>query len=916
VATGLTRAAAARRAALLQVESYEIFLDLTTGADTARSRTEIRFSCREPGATTFADINGVEVHLAVLNGVPAEPASVTGKRLQLSGLRESNTLTVDATVALTRSGDGLTQYTDPADGGRYVLARCFPTSAPAVFCCFDQPDLRAAVNLTVALPAGWTCIANGEVLLRPADGAAGVWRFSTVPAMKPYEFTFCAGPYVTVPADTGFADTGSDDAASADIASADSVLAGNRTGASIGADEPDPAGPDPASPVAVTPQPASPVAVTPQPASPVAVTPQPASPPRLAVRCRPTLASSPGLARISAIVAAALGYYEWFLGVRCPYDKLDIVFAPELRPVAMETPAVMYVSEALLQRAADPGDDHVAIVLAHEAAHVWFGCLVEGRWWDDLWLAEAMASYLSYAAATAVLGQPDAWAEFGMFGLASAYQADGLPSTQPISSPVDNAAHAMTRPAAIAYSKGTAAIRQLAASIGDENLRAGLHEYLNRYAWSTASLADMIDCMSRASGRDLTRWADQWLTKPGVNSLQPEIVTGPDGVLTSLAIVQSPPATDPTGPLRTHRLTVGTYQPKAAGLRRERRVDVTVSGGWTHIPELTGIAMPAAIVLNDADLTFATIGIDTQSWQALVASAMDLGDPLAESVCWTAAWHKVQLAEFAAAEFAAIVARRIITGRPLVGFEQLMERAITGTDFYAAPAGRAAGRQQLAAAALSAAEQARPGCREQRLLAGACASCADSGAQLDLLRLWLGGRSLPADLVLDLELRGRIVARLAARGRASEDDFAAYRADDPVAGDIRQAAWRAMRPDRQAKEAAWAAALLPGQSPRLARAHAEGIWIAGQEHLMAEFRHRYFAEALPAVRRHDARTAQRLARALYPVTFADADTLAATRSELTGTDPADPIYAVLLEQHTILQRMIAARAAFDDAALS
>jgi aminopeptidase N len=883
VATGLTRAAAARRAALLQVESYQIFLDLTTGADTARSRTEARFSCREPGAATFVDIDAVEVHQAVLNGVPVEPASVADGRLQLSGLRENNTLTVDATVALTRSGYGLTQYTDPADGSRYVLASCYPTEAPAVFCCFDQPDLRAAVTLIVTLPAGWTCIANGELLHRPADGAPGVWRFSTVPAMKPYEFTFCAGPYVTVPADTA-----------SDETAYDTALAGTRPGDTIGAGEPSAAGPQPASPV---------------PASPVPARRNPASSTRLAVHCRPTLADSPGLARISGIVAAALGYYEWFLGVPCPYDKLDIVFAPELRPVAMESPAVMYVSEPVLQRAADPGDDHVAIVLAHETAHLWFGCLVEGGWWDDLWLAEAMASYLSYGAATAVLSQPDAWAEFGMSGRASAYQADGLPSTQPISSPVDNAAHALTRPTAIAYSKGTAAIRQLAASIGDENLRAGLHEYLTRHAWSTASLADVIDCLSRASGCDLTQWADQWLTQPGVNSLQPEIVTGPDGVLTSLAIAQTPPATDPKGPLRTHRLTVGLYRPTAAGLRRDRRVDVTVSGGWTHIPELTGIGMPAAIILNDADLTFATIGIDPQSWQALVTAAMDLGDPLAESVCWTAAWHKVQLAELAAAEFAAIVARRIITGRPLIGFEQLVERAITGTDFYATPAGRAAGRQQLAAAALSAAEQAQPGSREQRVLARACASCADSGAQLDLLRLWLGGRSLPSGLIPDLELRGRILARLAARDRASEDDFAAYRADDPVAGDIRQATWRAMRPDLQAKEAAWTAALLPGQSPRLARAHAEGIWVAGQEHLMGEFRHRYFAEALPAVGQHDARTAQRLARALFPLTLADADTLAATSSELASTDPADPNYAVLLEQHTVLQRMITARSA-------
>src|SRR5262249_44295985 len=152
---------------------------------------------------------------------------------------------------------------------------------------------------------------------------------------------------------------------------------------------------------------------------------------------------------------------------------------------------------------------------------------------------------------------------------------------------------------------------------------------------STASLADMIDCMSMASGYHLAPWAAQWLTQPGLNSLRPEVVVGPDGVLTSLAVVQEPPATDPSGPLRTHRLTIGIYQPEGSGLRRSRRLDITVRGEWTHVPGLTGIPMPAAIILNDADMTFAVIGFDPESWQALVASAIDLADPLAESVCWT-----------------------------------------------------------------------------------------------------------------------------------------------------------------------------------------------------------------------------------------------------------------------------------------
>jgi aminopeptidase N len=852
VASALTHAEAADRADLLQVESYQVFLDLTSGGDApgsgdrAQSRTEIRFSCRKPGAATFADLDVVSVYEATLNGVPLDPASVTDGRLPLPELAASNTLTVDATVAVSTAGSGLTRFTDPVDGSQYVLANCFPTAAASVFCCFDQPDLLAGLLLIATLPPGWDCVANGEVLHRPDAGVAGVWRFSPVPSFKPYEFTLCAGPYV------------------------------------------------------------SPAAA----ALPTAPRPVSGDSPRLSVRCRATLAESPGLGRVANIIGAALRYYADMLGVPCPYAKLDIVFAPELGPKAMQLPAVMYVSETLLQQAADPDGEFVALVLAHEAAHLWFGCLVDGGWWDDLWLAESLASYLSYAAATAVLGQPHAWAEFAMTGETNAYQADGLPGAQPVSSPVDSAEHALTRPTSITYSKGTAVIRQLAAYIGEEAMWAGLHDYLTRHAGKPASLTDIVESWSRASGRDLTSWAALWLQQSGVNELRPEITVGPDGVITSLAVVQQPPRQqappESSGPLRPHQLTIGIYAQDGTRLARARSIEVTLTQAWTHIPELTGTRMPAAIVLNDTDRTFATIGIDPASWRSLVAAAMDLGDPLAEAVCWTAAWEMVQFAQLEAAEFAAIVARRMITGQLPVAFEELLARAVTGADFYSAAEQRAAARQQLAAAALSGAECAEPGGREQRTLARAFAICADSDAQLDLLRLWLAGRVQPTGLHTDLELRARMLASLAAHDRVTDADLA-YAADDPVSGDVQLATLRARQPAIAAKKAAWAAALTPAVPPRLARAHAEGVWVAGQEALMADFRGRYFAEALPAMRQRDARTAQRLARLLYPATLADSETLSATDAALADGSLDDHVRAILLEQRTLLSRMITAR---------
>ena len=872
MAAGTTATEAAARSRLIAAESYAVFLDLAGDSDSAgapqsaRSRTEVRFSCHDPAAPTFADIDAIAVQEVILNGRPLDPRLVADGRLPLIGLAPTNSLIVTATVAVSRSGTGLTTYTDPADGSSYVLVNSFPTAAPTVFCCFDQPDLPAAFSVIVTAPAGWICVANGQVDHRPTNGEAGVWRFATVPSMKPYEFTLCAGPYVPVPPATVLPATGA----------------------------------------------------------------------ILSVYCRATLAHSPGLARIAGLVGSVVDYYERLLGVPCPYRKLDVVFAPELGPVAMENPGVMYVSEPLLQRAADPADDHVAAVLAHETAHLWFGCLVEGSWWDDLWIAEAMASYLSYEAAEAVLGQPGAWADFAMAGEMLAYQADSLPSRLPVSSPVQTAADALTRPPSITYSKGTAVLRQLAALIGPEAMRAGLHDYLTRYAWSPTTLSDLIGCWSVAGGRDLTSWAAQWLQQPGVNRLRPQITIGPDGVITSLAIVQDAP-TDAAGPMRTHQLTIGLYELAGSRLRCTRRVGVTIGGEWTHIPELTGTRMPAAILLNDVAHTFAMTRFDRVSWRVLIGAAMDVSDPLAEAVCWAAAWDMVLAAELDAAEFAALVARRVTAGGPANGLEQLLSVAVRGADYYAPPERRAAGRQHLAAAALAAAEraglsqlaptarhvhtgepmtarQAATAARRQNVLARGYATSADSPAQLDLLRIWLDGRLLPGSVELDLELRASILANLAAHGLATDAAIAAYAADDPASGDIQAATLNARRPRPDAKEAAWTAALAPGQSPRQALAHADGIWVPGQEELLRPFRARYFAQALPAVRRHDNRTAQRLARALYPLPLADDVTLAATDAALAGTGPADPVYPVLLEQRALVRRMITAQAMGADAA--
>ena len=166
------------------------------------------------------------------------------------------------------------------------------------------------------------------------------------------------------------------------------------------------------------------------------------------------------LRRFAETAAWAIRHYEQALGTRCPFPAYDVVFVPELTGLGSTVPGLMCVSEALLARMTDPDDDYVALVCAHEVAHLWFGSHVTMRWWDDLWLDEALATYLG-------LQFTGGWAGFGYREKASAYRADELPGRLPVSSPVASSEQAESRPAALTYCKGAAVIRQLGALIGE-----------------------------------------------------------------------------------------------------------------------------------------------------------------------------------------------------------------------------------------------------------------------------------------------------------------------------------------------------------------------------------------------------------------------------------------------------------------
>lgn len=164
------------RAGLIEVESYDVSIDLTDPEE-VRSRSEIRFSCREAGSSSFAEISAPTIARAVLNGESLQPGSPADGRLRLDSLAPHNLLAVEAVLPYTRVGRGASRFTDPLDGNDYVLVWSYPTSAPTVFCCFDQPDLRADFNLTVsARQVGSASRTAALPSVRRASAASGATR--------------------------------------------------------------------------------------------------------------------------------------------------------------------------------------------------------------------------------------------------------------------------------------------------------------------------------------------------------------------------------------------------------------------------------------------------------------------------------------------------------------------------------------------------------------------------------------------------------------------------------------------------------------------------------------------------------------------------------------------------------------------
>jgi aminopeptidase N len=198
----LTRTAAQARAALLDIVSYEIEVDLTDGGGkpgehTFRSRSTIRFTSTRPGASTYVDVVAAGIRSATLNGTRLDTSGYTQEDgLAVPDLAAENVLVVDADCLYTNTGCGLHRFVDPVDGAVYLYSQFETADAKRMYACFDQPDLKATFSIVAIAPYDWEVVSNARAVeVSEAPGGAKLVRFDTTPRLSTYVTALVAGPY-------------------------------------------------------------------------------------------------------------------------------------------------------------------------------------------------------------------------------------------------------------------------------------------------------------------------------------------------------------------------------------------------------------------------------------------------------------------------------------------------------------------------------------------------------------------------------------------------------------------------------------------------------------------------------------------------------------------------------------------------
>ncbi|WP_024783445.1 M1 family metallopeptidase [Streptococcus mutans] len=219
------------------------------------------------------------------------------------------------------------------------------------------------------------------------------------------------------------------------------------------------------------------------------------------------------------IAVRVIDFYEDYYGIKYPIAQAYHVALPDFSAGAMENWGLITYREVYLlvdENSTVSSRQQVALVVAHELAHQWFGNLVTMKWWDDLWLNESFANMMEYVAIDAIEPNWHIFEDFQTSGVPHALKRDATDGVQSVHVAVNHPDEINTLfDAAIVYAKGSRLMHMLRRWLGDKVFAAGLKLYFEKHQYNNTVGRDLWNALSTASGKDVASFMDAWLEQPG-----------------------------------------------------------------------------------------------------------------------------------------------------------------------------------------------------------------------------------------------------------------------------------------------------------------------------------------------------------------------------------------------------------------
>ena len=845
----LTRLEAEARARLLTVERYTIDLDLTRGDTVFGSTTTVRFTAREAG-DTFVELRPTTLRSARLDGRELDPGSLADGRLPLTGLAAgAHALTVVAEMPYSRTGEGMHRFTDPADGLTYLYTMCCMTEAPLVFAAFDQPDLKAVLEVAVTAPEEWTVLGNGRAT-RAAD-RPGRWHCAPTPPISTYLMAVVAGPYHSVTTEHAGLPFGLHVRRSlAAHLDKDAEELFDLTRRCFDRyheifDEPYPFD-----------------------SYDQAFVPE----------------FNAGAMENPGLVTLRDGYVFQSAVTDTEREVRGVVVAHEM--------AHMWFGDLVTLRWWD--DVWLNESFAEYLGYQVLDAATDFTPWTEFavvrkaWGYDADQRPSTHPVAPEPDAVPDtasAWLNFD--GISYAKGASAL--RQLVAWLGEETFLAGINDHFARHRFGNATL----ADFIDSMARAS-HRPV--HAWAEAWL--------RTSGPDtltprLTPGAEQ-----GANGGTNGGTAGGADDAWRLHLAH-------TGG-RPHRLRLGAYDIDPTRPERvlpRARYEIELAADEATTEHVFPGARPDLLVVNDGDLSYAKVRLDERSWETALRTLGGLPDPLSRTVVWNAARDMVRDGELAPFDYLEAARRHLPAERATVIVSGVLGFAVGPLAGRYLPDDR---RAEALGLIRETTDRLRTGARgdQARLLVAVRTAIAAADAPDTLLEWWRDG-AVPGGPALDQDLRWRLLHRLAVLGATGREEIDAEAALDPTAtGEKGAAGCRAALPDAAAKEAAWEAMFAPDDrlSNYLFSATAQGFWQAEQRELLAGYVPRYFPAAAALAERRSHALAVAAGRDCFPHPFTDADTLALGEECLASEAPTPALRRALGDQLDDLRRALRVRA--------